>query len=109
MTNNRESGAGEYVDRFYMRHGPCCAGCDWWTYHNSVAGECSRSAPVSGAERIGMLGMTACSLPLQAGHVMTPREHYCGEFKDSFDWTILPLAYLRRIGYQERAQARKES
>jgi hypothetical protein len=70
------------VDAFYAQHGPCCAGCDWWRWHNSVAGECIRSAPVAGAERFAMLGMSYCSLPLEAGHVMTLRDHYCGEFRD---------------------------
>lgn len=70
------------IDRFYASHGPCCAGCDWWRWHNSIAGECIRSAPVAGSERFGMLGITGSSLSLEAGHVMTPREHLCGEFKD---------------------------
>lgn len=70
------------VDKFYKNHGPCCAGCDWWRWHNSAAGECSRSAPVPGAERFAMLGITSSSLAPEAGHVMTPRDHVCGEFKD---------------------------
>jgi len=32
----------EIIDRFYVDHGPCCAGCDWWRYANSVAGEYTR-------------------------------------------------------------------
>jgi hypothetical protein len=70
------------VDAFYGSHGPCCGGCDWWRWHNSAAGECIRCAPVAGAERYGMLGITGSSLPLEAGHVMTLRDHVCGEFKD---------------------------
>ena len=27
------------LDQFYKERGPCCAGCDWWRWHNSVAGE----------------------------------------------------------------------
>lgn len=30
-----------------------------------------------------MLGMTYSSLPLEAGHIMTLREHVCGEFRDT--------------------------
>ena len=86
------------VDAFYWSHGPCCAGCDWWRYWNSLAGECLRSAPVPGSERIAMLEMTSCSRPLEAGHVMTVRDHHCGEFKDTFDWNSLSLAHRRRIG-----------
>ena len=87
------------LDTFYMAHGPCCAGCDWWHAHNSVAGDCLASAPVPGAERIGMLGITGSSLTPVAGHVITPREHHCGDFVDAFDWLLLPAGYLNRIGY----------
>jgi hypothetical protein len=34
------------VDAFYKQHGPCCAGCDWWRWHNTLVGECMRTAPV---------------------------------------------------------------
>lgn len=68
------------LDKFADKHDPCCAGCRWWAYVNSHVGECRRSAPVSGEERIAMLGMTGCSYPVGAGHVMTPREHHCGDF-----------------------------
>jgi hypothetical protein len=88
----------EIIDRFYIEHGPCCAGCDWWAPFNSVAGECRRSAPVSGEQRIAMLGMRSPSRVSGAGHVMTLREHHCGDFKDEFDWSTLPPQYLSRIG-----------
>ena len=42
--------------------------------------------------------MTSCSLTLGAGHVLTPRDHHCGEFKDEFDWPSLPAHYLRSVG-----------
>jgi hypothetical protein len=89
----------QIMDTFYHRHGKCCAGCDWWRYHNSLSGECHRSAPVSGAERFAMLGMESCSMALTAGHVFTPRDHVCGDFKDDFDWLSMPPAYLRKIGF----------
>lgn len=88
----------ELLDRFYAENGPCCAGCDWWRWTNSLVGECRKSAPVSGIDRHAMLGILAASLPLDPGHIMTPREHHCGDFKDEFDWASLPLAYLRKIG-----------
>lgn len=88
----------ELVDLFYHSRGPCCAGCDWWHSLNSGVGECRRSAPVPGAERIGMLGISGPSLPIEAGHVLTRKEHHCGEFKDEFDWSVLPLAYQKRLG-----------
>lgn len=76
----------KHIDRFYNRHGPCCAGCDHWRWLNSMAGECTRSAPVSGAEAISMLGMESPSLLPEAGHVITRRDHICGEFVDTYDW-----------------------
>ena len=71
------------LDQFYKERGPCCAGCDWWRWHNTVAGECIRTVPVAGHERLAMLGVTWTSYPAQAGHIMTPRDHHCGEFFDS--------------------------
>lgn len=88
----------ELMDRFYVEHGPCCAGCDWWRTSTGVAGECTKSAPVPWAERIAMLGITSHSMPRGAGHVLTTRTHHCGDFKDDFDWSSLPLAYLLKIG-----------
>lgn len=96
---DRESAVGVVIDRFYVKNGPCCAGCDWWRFQNSTAGECHRSAPMSSDQRIAMLGMRYASLPIGAGHPFTPREHVCGDFKDEFDWSTLPPDYLRRIGH----------
>ena len=48
-----------------------------------------------------MLGFTLCTLSIPAGHVMTERDHHCGDFKDSFDWSSLPMLYLKRIGHKE--------
>lgn len=92
----------ERLDAFYFKQGPCCAGCDWWSPVNSIAGECTRTVPVDGIQRFAMLGVTGSSLPPSAGHIMTLREHHCGEFKDEFDWTSLPEGYLRRIGWISR-------
>ncbi len=89
----------EIADRFYMNHGKCCAGCDWWAQVNSLVGECTRTVPVSGVQRVSMLNITSASLSPRAGHSLTPREHYCGEFSDQFDWLTLPAAYLKRIGW----------
>lgn len=94
----RRDASQEHLDRFYFRHGPCCAGCDWWRHISSLVGDCTRSAPVSGNERMSMLGISNCSLPFDAGHVITERQHVCGDFKDEFDWTSLPLPYRKRVG-----------
>lgn len=74
--------AQKEVDKFYKTNGPCCAGCDFWRWHNSVIGDCTKSAPVSGAERWSMLNMGSLSLNAEAGHIVTPRHHLCGDFKD---------------------------
>ena len=57
----------ELLDRLYTQNGPCCAGCDWWHYYNSLAGECRKSAPVSGVQRVAMLGAYGSSLSTEAG------------------------------------------
>lgn len=92
----------EHVDTFYWSHGPCCAGCDWWRHFNSSVGECLKSAPACGLERWAMMGIEMSSIPLLgAGHVVTKRDHRCGDFIDSFDWAALPPVYLRRVGYHQ--------
>lgn len=78
----------EHIDRFYKEHGDCCAGCDHWRWHNSVVGDCTKTAPVSARERYSMLGAGAASVTIvnRAGHILTKREHVCGEFEDTYDW-----------------------
>jgi len=85
------------IDAFYHAKGPCCAGCDWWRWHSALLGECTRSAPVSADETIGMLGIKGFSGPLEAGHVLTPREHFCGEFRDTYLWTDEEIGKLRNM------------
>jgi hypothetical protein len=82
MTATRQERTQAIVDAFYKAHGPCCAGCDHWRWHNSLAGECIRTVPTTGIERFTMLGVESSSLTSGAGHIMTPRDHVCGEFKD---------------------------
>jgi hypothetical protein len=88
-------------DSFYTERGPCCAGCDHWRFMNSHVGECLRSPPVGTEDRIAVLGMRSSSLRA-GGHILTPRDHHCGEFRDSFDWSSLPQHYLRQIGRSPR-------
>jgi hypothetical protein len=88
----------ESLDRFYFENGRCCAGCDWWQSLSSLVGNCTRSAPVGGRARWDMLGIESSSIKPPAGHIVTQREHTCGDFKDEFDWTTLPLPYRKRIG-----------
>jgi len=94
MTDERQ----RLLDAFYWRTGPCCAGCDHWQHVNAMTGECAKAAPVAGADRAGVLGITSSSLAIGAGHPFTPREYGCGDFRDGFDWAQLPLAYRRGVG-----------
>lgn len=71
------------IDKFYKDNGNCCAGCDWWRYHNALIGDCTKSAPVSGDERISMIDITWTSLDVESGHIMTKRDHVCGDFVDN--------------------------
>jgi hypothetical protein len=88
----------EVLDRFYFKNGRCCAGCDWWRSLSSLVGDCTKAAPVPAEQRWDMLGIEWSSLRQGSGHMVTQREHTCGDFKDEFDWTTLPLPYRRRIG-----------
>lgn len=88
----------EILDTFYFSNGPCCAGCDWWQSINSLVGACTQAAIVPGKERASMLGIDRPSLDYKAGHPFTERGHHCGQFKDDFDWTTLPIPYRKRIG-----------
>jgi hypothetical protein len=37
-------------------------------------------------------------MKLPGGHIVTAREHVCGDFKDEFDWSSLPLPYRKLVG-----------
>jgi hypothetical protein len=88
----------EHVDRFYFQRGPCCAGCDWWRSLSPLCGECTASAPVAGHTRWAMVGIVNLSFPPPSGHIITTRDRVCGDFKDEFDWSSLPLPYRKRVG-----------
>ena len=92
------SESDKIVAKFYFAHGPCCAGCDWWEHDNALCGQCLRTAPAPGAERIAMLGFTSCSMRIGAGHIFTKRDHHCGEFKDTSDWSSLGELTRKAIG-----------
>ena len=92
-----EENLQERIDKFYFKHGPCCAGCDWWRYINSRVGECTQSAPVPSSERAAMLEIENSTLTGNSGHILTRREHVCGQFKDDFDWSSLSLPYQKRL------------
>lgn len=87
----------EYLDRFYWKYGPCCAGCDHWRAFNAFVGECSELAlsNVSLCNRSSMVmrGATRSAISSAA----TSRAHVCGAFADHFPWEAIPLSYLERI------------
>lgn len=89
-----------FVDKFYIKNGKCCAGCDYWRHDGSVVGECTNSKILPSHERASLLNFKEVSLCLGAGHALTRRDYVCGQFKDTFNWESLPLLYLKRIGYK---------
>lgn len=74
------------VDAYYLRHGPCCAGCDHWRYFNSSIGECLKSRIAPASERVAMIGIVNLSMNVGAGHAFTWRNHVCGNFVDTYEW-----------------------
>lgn len=71
----------EFVDRFYAKHGPCCAGCDFWRWISPLVGECIRFPPNQSHDAMKGLGFDFCSLPRSTAN-LTRRDHVCGEFRD---------------------------
>jgi hypothetical protein len=72
----------DYVDAYADKHGPCCAGCDFWRWINTGVGECIRHAPDPSHDAAGGLGVNACSLP-PSSTMLTRRDHWCGDFEDT--------------------------
>ncbi len=88
------------IDHFYIENGDCCAGCDWWRHINSVIGECIKSSPVSGPERSSIFGLLSNPCLNESGHPLTRRDHYCGDFKDSYDWDDLTAKRIKNANEQ---------
>lgn len=88
-------------DEFFWRNGPCCAGCDHWSSEAGDIGECMAAPPVSGADVLKSLGISWCSYLPPPGQPYTPRDHRCGSFQDSFDWSTLGEPYLKSIGARQ--------
>jgi hypothetical protein len=88
----------EECDRFYWRHGRCCAGCDHWASEGGWLGQCMSAPPVSGADVVRSLGIISCTYTPPPGQPFTRGDHVCGAFQDEFDWSTLGEDYLKRIG-----------
>ncbi len=85
-------------DAFFWKNGPCCAGCDHWSSDAGDIGECMSAPPVSGEQVIRSLGIDWCSHLPPPGQPFTKRDHKCGAFRDTFDWSTLDAGYLHEIG-----------
>lgn len=72
----------QHVDAFYAKHGPCCAGCDFWRWINTRVGECIRMPPNQSHDAAAGLGFDFCSLPRSTSN-LTANSHLCGEFRDT--------------------------
>lgn len=88
----------EDCDKFYWKHGRCCAGCDHWSSEQGHIGECTLAPPVSGLQVMRSMGIEWSSYTPAPGQPWTSRDHVCGAFKDDFDWASLDADYLVRIG-----------
>lgn len=87
-------------DTFFWKHGPCCAGCDHWASDQGDIGECTSAPPVSGEQVVKSLGIEWCSHTPPPGQPFTRRDHRCGAFQDTFDWSTLDREYLNEIGFK---------
>lgn len=88
----------EECDRAYWSKGPCCAGCDFWNSDMGWSGECRASGLVPGEQVLASVGIISWSGPLKPGYPLTQGDHWCGKFRDEFDWSSLDEEYLNRIG-----------
>lgn len=88
----------ERCDRMYWTQGQCCAGCDHWSSDGGRSGECAGAGIVSGADVMRSIGATFSSHFAPPGFPFTRDDHYCGLFRDDFDWSTLDADYLTRIG-----------
>ncbi len=77
------------ADRFYLKHGPCCAGCDHWRALSTRIpsnGNCTKDAP---GPRIHLPpGWDWCSRwEMYSEYPFTDHNHKCADFQDTFDWS----------------------
>jgi len=92
-----QRGYQKRCDTFFWQNGPCCAGCDHWASEAGDIGECTAAPPVSGVQVIKSLGIDWSSHTPPPGHPFTRRDHRCGAFRDTFDWSTLDGEYLASI------------
>lgn len=98
----------EVCDTLYWKTGRCCAGCDNWASYAGLTGQCSAAGIMSGADVMRSLGFTFWSYEPEPGFPYTKASHVCGLFKDDFDWSTMPDAYLSQIGAMRRGKLREK-
>lgn len=98
----------EVCDTDYWKFGQCCAGCDFWNSEKGYSGECRAAGIVSGREVLASIGIVSWSGPLKPGYPMTHGDHWCGQFRDEFDWSILDRDYLGRVGALDRGSLKSK-
>ena len=98
----------EKCDRDYWTGGQCCAGCDFWNSEKGYSGECRAAGIVSGREVLASVGIVSWSGPLKPGHPMTHGDHWCGQFRDEFDWSTLDRDYLSRVGAMDNGSLKQK-
>ena len=92
------AGIQECLDRFYWKHGPCCADCDHWKHLNAWVGECDQLALSNVSLCQSSATVMRRVIRSTISSAATSRDHICRAFVDHFPWETLPLAYLERIG-----------
>jgi len=79
------------ADRFYLRHGPCCAGCDHWRFLSQripSVGNCTKNAP--GTKQHLPPGIDWCSRwEMYSEYPFTHHNYKCPDFRDTFDWSAI--------------------
>lgn len=69
----------------------------------------ARKVIVSGKDVLASIGVIGWSGPTPApGFPHTHGDFWCGSFRDEFDWSTLPLDYLRRIGAMRAGELREK-
>ena len=95
-------------DRRYWKYGQRCSGCDYWASLAGNWGECQRGGIVSGSDVLRSMGITFSTHIPPPGYPSTEEGHWCANFKDDFDWSILESEYLTSIGAMKDGALREK-
>lgn len=95
-------------DEDYWKFGQRCSGCDYWASEQGDLGECQHAGIVSGMDVLRSLDVTFSSHIPPPGYPMRRAWDWCANFKDEFDWSLLPAEYLAEIGAMRDGQLREK-